>query len=149
MAQKIRMWSELKQRLLAKEHHMRIFFNSENYFLVIMGIISQRSIRYLIWGGTNHEIEIDKLLETWENQRQHQHSLNQMDMSLRDKVDKTTAWCLEEEHQKTRNERSGGSTFDTWERVIGDNQIIGQNYRGSRDSDDQANMIHKKKGYQI
>jgi hypothetical protein len=27
-------------------------------------IISQRLIRYLIRGGTNHEIEIDKLLET-------------------------------------------------------------------------------------
>jgi hypothetical protein len=99
--------------------------------------------------GTNHEIEIDKLLETWENQRQHQHSLNQMDMSLRDKVDKTTAWCLEEEHQKTRNERSGGSTFDTWERVIGDNQIIGQNYRGSRDLDETARMIHQEKDYRI
>jgi hypothetical protein len=29
-----------------------------------MGIISQRSIRYLIRGGISHEIEIDKLLET-------------------------------------------------------------------------------------
>jgi hypothetical protein len=34
--------------LLAKEHHMRIFFNSENYFMIITGIISQRLIRYLI-----------------------------------------------------------------------------------------------------
>jgi hypothetical protein len=34
MAQKIRMGSELKQRLLAKEHHMRIFLNSENYFMI-------------------------------------------------------------------------------------------------------------------
>jgi hypothetical protein len=64
MAQKIRMWPELKQRLLAKEHHMRIFFNSENYFLINTGIISQRLIRYSIGGETNHEIEIDRLLET-------------------------------------------------------------------------------------
>jgi hypothetical protein len=67
MAQK--MWLKLRQRLLAKEHHMRIFFNSENYFMIITGIISQRLIRFLIWGGTNHELEIDKLLETWEIQR--------------------------------------------------------------------------------
>jgi hypothetical protein len=30
-----------------------------------------------------------------------------------------------------------------------DNQIIGQNHRGSRDLDDKANMIHKKEDYQI
>jgi hypothetical protein len=39
MAQKIRMWSELKQRLLAKEHHIRTFFNSENYFMINTEII--------------------------------------------------------------------------------------------------------------
>jgi hypothetical protein len=38
MARKIRMWPELKQRLLAKEHHMRIFVNSENYFMINMEI---------------------------------------------------------------------------------------------------------------
>jgi hypothetical protein len=43
---------------------MRVFLNSENYFFIITGIISQRLIRYSIGGGTNHEIEIDKLLET-------------------------------------------------------------------------------------
>jgi hypothetical protein len=32
------MWPELKQRLLAKEHHMRIFVNSENYFMINMEI---------------------------------------------------------------------------------------------------------------
>jgi hypothetical protein len=43
MAQKIRMWPELKQILLAKEHHMRIFFNSENYFMINMEIIRQET----------------------------------------------------------------------------------------------------------
>jgi hypothetical protein len=29
--------------LLAKEHHMRIFFNSENYFMINMEIIRQET----------------------------------------------------------------------------------------------------------
>jgi hypothetical protein len=41
MAQK--MWVKLKQRLLAKEHHMRIFFNSENYFMINIEIIRQKT----------------------------------------------------------------------------------------------------------
>jgi hypothetical protein len=43
----------------------------------------------------------------------------------------------------------GRSTSDTWERVIADSQITGRTNRESRDLDDKANMIHKKKDYQI
>ncbi|PWZ04548.1 hypothetical protein Zm00014a_037418 [Zea mays] len=32
--------------------------------MIIRRIISQKLIRYLIRGGTNHEIKIDELLET-------------------------------------------------------------------------------------
>jgi hypothetical protein len=129
MAQKIRMWSELKQRLLAKRAPHENFLHSENYFLIIMGIISHRLIQYWIWGGTNHEIKIDELLETWENQRQQSNPLNQMDMPFRDKLIKQASWSSEKGVWEWPDMRDlSKSTSDTWERVIADNQIIGQNH---------------------
>jgi hypothetical protein len=62
MAQKIRMWSELKQRLLTKEHRMRIFFNSENYFMINTEIIRSEIYVIVDMRGTNHEIKIGNLL---------------------------------------------------------------------------------------
>jgi hypothetical protein len=62
MAQKIRMSSELKQRFLAKEHHMRIFFNSENYFMINMEVIRSEIYTRVDMRGTNHEIKIGNLL---------------------------------------------------------------------------------------
>jgi hypothetical protein len=47
-----------------KEHHMRIFFNSENYFMINMEIIRSEIYTRVDVRGTNHEIKIDKLLET-------------------------------------------------------------------------------------
>jgi hypothetical protein len=92
-----------------------------------MGIISQRLIWYLIWGGTNHEIETDKVLEIWENQGEQQHSLIHMDMPLRDKLIKQASWSPKNEYENDKKMRDlGKSTSDTWERVITDNQIIGQ-----------------------
>jgi hypothetical protein len=41
----------------------------------------------------------------------------------------------------------GRSTFDTWEWVIVDNKIIGQNHERPRSSNDKANMIHKENDY--
>jgi hypothetical protein len=77
--------------LLTIEHHMRIFFNSENYFMINMEIIKSEIYTRVDMRGTNHEIKMDELLETPENQRQQQHPLNQMDTPLRDKIDKTAS----------------------------------------------------------
>jgi 3-dehydroquinate dehydratase len=52
----------LKQRLLAKEHHMIIFVNSENYFMINMEIIRSQIYTRVDMRGTNHEIKIDNLL---------------------------------------------------------------------------------------
>jgi hypothetical protein len=81
MAQKIRMWSELKQRLLTKEHCMRIFFNSENYFMINTEIIRSEIYTRVDMRGTNHEIKIGNL----------HNPLNQMDTLLRDRIDKTAS----------------------------------------------------------
>jgi hypothetical protein len=62
MAQKIRMWPELKQRLLAKEHHIRIFVNSENYFRINMEITRSEIYTRVDMRGINHEIKIGNLL---------------------------------------------------------------------------------------
>jgi hypothetical protein len=62
MAQKIRMWPELKQRLLEKEHHMRIFVNSENYFRINMEITRSEIYTRVGMRGINHEIKIGNLL---------------------------------------------------------------------------------------
>jgi hypothetical protein len=64
---------------------MRIFFNSENYFMINMEITRPEISTRWDMRGTNHEIKMDELLETPENQRQQQHPFNQMDTSLRDK----------------------------------------------------------------
>ncbi|OIF91015.1 hypothetical protein A7M93_20730 [Acinetobacter baumannii] len=61
MAQKINV-TELKHRLLAKEHHMRIFFNSENYFMINTEIIRSEIYTRVDMRGTNHEIKIGNLL---------------------------------------------------------------------------------------
>jgi hypothetical protein len=50
--------------LLAKEHHIRTFFNSENYFMINTEIIRSEIYTRVDMRGTNHEIETDKLLET-------------------------------------------------------------------------------------
>jgi hypothetical protein len=121
------MWPELKQRLLAKEHHMRIFFNSENYFMINMEIIWQRLVRDLIWEGTNHEIKIGNLLRHERTKRQQHNPLNQMNTLFRDKIDNNImifgggVWDWPEMRDLD------GSTSDTWEWVIADNQIMGQN----------------------
>jgi hypothetical protein len=47
--------------LLAKEHHMRIFFNSENYFMMNMEIIRSEIYTRVDVRGTNHEIKIGNL----------------------------------------------------------------------------------------
>jgi hypothetical protein len=60
MAQKMQL--KLKQRLLAKEHHMRIFFNSENYFMINTEIIRSEIYTRVDMRGTNHEIKIGNLL---------------------------------------------------------------------------------------
>jgi hypothetical protein len=64
MAQKIRMRLELKQRLLVKEHHMRIFFNSENYFLIIMGIIRPEIYTRSDMRTEQPRDQVDELVET-------------------------------------------------------------------------------------
>jgi hypothetical protein len=66
---KIRSWQELKHRFLAKEHHMRIFFNSENYFMINMEII--RSDISTRWGmrRKHSRDHVDELVETWENHK--------------------------------------------------------------------------------
>jgi hypothetical protein len=48
--------------LLAKEHHMRTFFNSENYFMINMEIIRSEIYTRVDMRGTNHEIKIGNLL---------------------------------------------------------------------------------------
>jgi hypothetical protein len=58
----------LKQRLLAKEHHMRIFVNSENYFMIITRIIKPEiGIRWDMWRkhsrDTRHPITAIKSTE--------------------------------------------------------------------------------------
>ena len=50
--------------MLAKEHHMRIFFNSENYFMIDTEIIRSEIYTRVDMRGTNHEIKIDEHLET-------------------------------------------------------------------------------------
>jgi hypothetical protein len=83
MAQK--MWLNLKQRLLAKEHLMRIFFNSENYFLIIMGIIRPEIYTGFDMRTKQPWDQVDELVETWENQGQQRNPLNSMDTPFRDK----------------------------------------------------------------
>jgi hypothetical protein len=99
MAQKNKNVIGVEAEIAGKRASHENFFNSENYFMIITGIISQRLIRYLIWGWTNHEIEIDKLLETWENQGQQSNPLNQMDMPFRDKLIKQASWSSEKEYE--------------------------------------------------
>jgi hypothetical protein len=48
--------------LLAKEHRMRIFVNSENYFMINMEIIRSEIYTRVDMRGTNHEIKIGNLL---------------------------------------------------------------------------------------
>ena len=47
---------------MAKEHHMRIFFNSENYFMINMEIIKSEIYTRVDMRGTNHEIKVGNLL---------------------------------------------------------------------------------------
>jgi hypothetical protein len=48
--------------LLAKEHHMRTFFNSENYFMINTEIIRSEIYTRVDMRETNHEIKIGNLL---------------------------------------------------------------------------------------
>jgi hypothetical protein len=47
---------------VAKEHHMRIFVNSENYFRINMEITRSEIYTRVDMRGTNHEIKIGNLL---------------------------------------------------------------------------------------
>jgi hypothetical protein len=106
MAQKIRRWSELKQRLLAKEHHIRTFFNSENYFMIIMEIIMSE-IHTRFW----YEDEASMRSGWWtcrdmrEPQANNKSPLNQMDTLFRDKIDKHHHDPRGRGMRLTRNER--------------------------------------------
>jgi hypothetical protein len=50
MAQKNKNVTEVEAEIAGKRASHENFFNLENYFMIIMGIISQRLIRYLIGG---------------------------------------------------------------------------------------------------
>jgi hypothetical protein len=47
--------------LLAKEHHIRTLFNSENYFMINTEIIRSEIYTRVDMRGTNHEIKIGNL----------------------------------------------------------------------------------------
>jgi hypothetical protein len=71
-----------------------------------------------------------------------------MDMPFRDKLIKQASWSSKEGVWEWPELRDlGRSTFDTWERVIADNKMIGQNHERSRGSNDKANLIHKENEY--
>jgi hypothetical protein len=85
----------VEAKIAGKKHHMRIFFNSEKYFMIILGIIRLDISTRFDMRRNQPGDQIDKLAETWENQRQPQNSLIHMDMSFIDIVDKATLWFLE------------------------------------------------------
>jgi hypothetical protein len=122
------MWSELKQRLLTKEHHMRVFFNSKNFFMINTEITRPKIYTRVDMRGTNHEIRIDEPLETSETKDNSNIHWTKWIYYVKIKFDKTTSWSSEEgvwEWPETRD--LGKSTSDTWERVIADNEITGEN----------------------
>jgi hypothetical protein len=89
------MWPELKQWLLAKEHQMRIFFDSMNYFMITIGIIKSEIYTRVDMRRRQPWDQIDKLAETWDSQGQQQNPFNQLDTLFIDKIDKTTSWSSE------------------------------------------------------
>jgi hypothetical protein len=70
---------------------MRIFFNSENYFMINTRIIRSEIYTRVDMRGSTQEIMITELLRDTIEPRQQQHPLNQMDMPLIDRVGKTTS----------------------------------------------------------
>jgi hypothetical protein len=74
--------------LLAKELHIRTFFNSENYFMINTEIIRSEIYTRVDMRGTNHEIKIGNLLRHERTKSQQHNPLNQMNTLLRDRIDK-------------------------------------------------------------
>jgi hypothetical protein len=97
---------------------MGILFDSTNYFMITVGIIKPE---IYTWWGVKRRLpwdQFDKLAETWENQWQQQHPLNQMDMPFIEVVDKNDSMIFREKSMRMTQMRDlGTSTSDTWERV--------------------------------